>query len=165
MTEQQISLDTYFRQNFFEPQTKNYTPPQPMASPFTDWFLHGSNLLKIQDLLTKTLRDRVDNQNLPLVEFSDSIVASLMTFAVQYRAAEPNANMINYANYSFASQFLEQNEGNYYQKAFWDRWCKQGIPDPNNIPLPISRENTDYSAEIDTYTLTSPNMYSSFPRF
>ena len=59
----------------------------------------------------------------------------------------------------------DQNEGRYFETAFWKRWCSQGLPDPNNIPLPLAAEYTDYTVETDGYMLNNPNGYKKFPHW
>lgn len=125
---------------------------------FARVFLHGVNLRRVQHMMTAQLRERTRNPGVPLIEFSDAIVAALMSFAFRYRAVrDVSVSVLEYANRVFADQIADQNEARYFDTAFWKRWCSQGLPDPNNIPLPLAADYTDYTAEIDSYTLTNPN--------
>jgi hypothetical protein len=132
---------------------------------FTDKFLDGHNLLRIQTMLTEQLRSSTKNATLPQVQFTEGILSSLMAFAYQYRLAWENEKVMDYANYVFVQQMAEQNEARYYETAFWKRWCEQGIPDPGNIPLALPAERTDFTAETDSYMLGSPIGYKRYPHW
>lgn len=132
-------------------------------TPFVAAFLDGHNLLRIQHMLTEQLRARTKNPEVPLVQFSDAIVSALMTFAFKYRLAE-NVNMAK-VNHVFVDQVADQNEARYFETAFWKRWCSQGLPDPNNIPLPLAHEFTDFTVETDGYILNNPVGYRKFPHW
>jgi hypothetical protein len=134
-------------------------------SAFIQAFLHGGNLLRIQNLLTEQLRTRIQNPALPVVQFTDALVSQLMDFALTYRLAWENHMVLDFANYAFAEQMLDQNEARFYEAANWQRWCEQGIPDPNNVPLPLPAERTDFTAEIDSYTFANPIGYKKFPHW
>lgn len=133
-------------------------------TPFVRAFLHGTNLLSIQQLLTDSLKQRV-GVDVPLVEFSDAIVSQLMYFAVTYRLIWLTPETLARANSVFVEQFADQNEGRYYETAFWKRWCSQGLPDPNNIPLPLDGDRPDFTVETDGYLLNNPIGYKKYPRF
>ena len=127
------------------------------ATPFARAFLHGENLLRIQHELTGQLRRRTKNDGVPVVQFSDAILSALMTFAFRYRDTPVYGDVVPRASRVFVDEFADQNEARYFESAFWRRWCSQGLPDPNNIPLPLAPDFTDYTVETDAYTLTNPN--------
>ena len=134
-------------------------------TPFVNTFLHGENLLRIQEVLTAQLRQRTKNAQVPTIQFSDAILSALMTFAYKYRLTVLSPGVLENANHVFADQLADQNEGRYFETAFWKRWCSQGLPDPNNIPLPLAAEYTDYTVETDGYMLNNPNGYKKFPHW
>jgi hypothetical protein len=134
-------------------------------TPFVRRFLHGANLLLIQAMLTENLRDRIGLDTMPTVQFSNSILSHLMYFAEKYRESWDTDEVIARANATFVEQFADQNEGRYYETAFWKRWCSQGLPDPNNVPLPLQGDRPDFTAEIDSYMLGNPNGLKVFPRW
>lgn len=135
---------------------------------FTDAFLNGKNLIVIQRMLTQNLRRATRNPSLPLVQFTENLLSALLQFAFKYRLAWGNENTLQYANYTFVEQLSEQNESHFYENAFWKRWCEQGIPDPNNIPLPTPGDRTDFTTQTDGYMLSNPIggmiEYRYFPR-
>lgn len=148
-----VSLLAFFIQEFEE------------DTPFVNTFLHGKNLLRIQQLLTAQLRQRTKNAQVPTIQFSDAILSALMTFAYKYRLTVLSPGVLENANKVFVDQLADQNEGRYFETAFWKRWCSQGLPDPNNIPLPLAAEYTDYTVETDGYMLNNPNGYKKFPHW
>ena len=148
-----VSLLAFFIQEFEE------------DTPFVNTFLHGKNLLHIQQLLTAQLRQRTKNAQVPTIQFSDAILSALMTFAYKYRLTVLSPGVLENANKVFVDQLADQNEGRYFETAFWKRWCSQGLPDPNNIPLPLAAEYTDYTVETDGYMLNNPNGYKKFPHW
>jgi len=132
-------------------------------TPFIHEFLGLPNLARIQILLTRQLGEVVDNQDVELVGWSQLLLEAAKTFAVQYKLVEPTQANIMKANYVFSKQMLPQNEARYYETAFWRRWCAQGIPDPNNIPLPLAPERTDFTTQTSDYMLSNPIGYTRFP--
>lgn len=133
-------------------------------SPFVRAFLDGQNLLVLQDMLTESLKQRVE-ADVPKIEFSDAILNQFMYFALTYRLTYLTPETLARANQVFVEQFADQNEGRYYETAFWKRWCSQGLPDPNNIPLPLDGDRPDFTVETDAYVLNNPIGYKQFPRW
>lgn len=127
-----------------------------VSEPFTEAFLGGANLRRIQNELTVKMRQVTGNGTLPVVEFSDGILDGLMTMAYMYRLALLNVETLWYANLSFVESMIPSMEARYHESAAWNRWTAQGIPDPNNIPLPLPRDSTDFTAETDVYMLSDP---------
>lgn len=127
-------------------------------------FLDGRNLLILQDMLTESLKQRVEADVLK-IEFSDAILSQFMYFALTYRLSYLTPETLARANQVFVDQFADQNEGRYYETAFWKRWCSQGLPDPNNIPLPLDGDRPDFTVETDSYVLNNPIGYKQFPRW
>ena len=136
-----------------------------MDTPFVRAFLDGKNLLTIQSLLTNQLRERIGSSTVPLVEFSEGLLSSLMAFARNFRLGPATPIVIHRANVSFAEQNADANEGRFYETAFWKRWCTQGIPDPNNIPLPLVGDKPDFTVETDSYVLNNPIGYAKYPHW
>lgn len=133
-------------------------------TPFVRAFLDGRNLLQIQKMLTDSLSKRVEAE-VPRIGFSDAILSQLMYFAVTYRLTWLTPQTLARANQVFVDQFGDQNEGRYYESAFWKRWCSQGLPDPNNIPLPLDGDRPDFTVQTDAYVLNNPIGYKRYPRF
>ncbi len=136
---------------------------EKMLPNFVATFLSDINLSAIQTLLTHQLRVTTDNPMIPVVEWSAAITDALLAFADRYRTSPSTPQVVAYANFAFADQMLSQNETRYYESAFWRRWCEQGVPDPNNIPLPLQRERTDFTVETSSYMLSDPVNYLRFP--
>lgn len=147
-----VSLVDYFTKEF------------EVDTPFTRAFLHGKNLLVLQAMLTTSLQQRVETE-VPPIGFSDAIISQLMNFALTYRETWATPESLARANAVFVEQFADQNEGRYYETAFWKRWCSQGLPDPNNIPLPLDGDRPDFTVETDAYILNNPIGYKKYPRW
>lgn len=134
-------------------------------TPFVRAFLSGENLLRIQELLTAQLRERIGTPTVPVVEFSEGLLSSLMAFARNFRLSPGTPIVVQRANASFAEQNADANEGRFYETAFWKRWCTQGLPDPNNIPLPLVGDKPDFTVETDGYVLNNPIGYAKYPHW
>jgi hypothetical protein len=130
---------------------------------FTQAFLSPANINTIQDILTHQLSSVTENPDMPRVEMTAALSTAAELFAEQYRAVPPSAVALLNANLQFSEQMLSQNEARYYETTFWRRWCSQGIPDPNNIPLPLAPERADFTIETDDYMLSNPIRYTNFP--
>lgn len=144
----------------------NYMYPNQVgeiASAFAQEFLSPVNIEKIQVIMTTQLGQTVGNPNIYLVEMTDALMSAAVLFADQYRGVIPTDDVLMRANLVFSDQMLSQNETRYYETAFWRRWCYQGIPDPNNVPLPLAPERTDFTTETDGYMLSNPIGYTNFP--
>lgn len=127
-----------------------------VSTPFTETFLSGQNMLVIQTGLTQKLRQLTRNAQLTPVEFTDAVIDALMTTAHTYRLAILNIDTLAYANLTLIDNLMPSLETRYYESAVWKRWGAQGIPDPNNIPLPIPPDTNDFTAETDSYMLSDP---------
>jgi hypothetical protein len=138
--------------------------PDIVSTPFTVAFLHPHNLTKILHIMTVQLGEVTQNPDIFPVEMSDSIGDAAQHFAFRYRETMPTEDVMARANLVFAEQLLSQNESRYHETAFWRRWCEQGIPDPNNIPLPLAPERTDFTTQTDGYMLSNPIRVQSYPR-
>lgn len=130
---------------------------------FASEFLSPANLSQIQQIMTIQLIQVTENPQMPLVEWTPALLAAAEAFASQYRTVPARSDLISKSNLVFADQMLSQNETRYNETAFWRRWCAQGIPDPNNIPLPLPSERTDFTIETDGYMLSNPIGYHNFP--
>ena len=144
-------------QQYYAGEFNNTLPDFPAS------MLSTENMALIQQLLGAQLSRVTENPALPEVQWTAALVDALVEFAHQYRLALPTAPTLAEANFAFADQMLSQNEARYYETAFWRRWCEQGIPDPNNIPLPLEPERTDFTVETSNYMLSDPIGYRRFP--
>ena len=133
-----------------------YRQESGISTLFTETFLGGHNLLVIQAGLTKQLRKLTNNPQLPTVQFTDAVLDGLMTTAHTYRQAILNNDTLAYANLTFIENIMPSMEARYHEAAVWNRWTAQGIPDPNNVPLPIPPDTNDFTAETDSYMLSDP---------
>jgi len=133
-----------------------------LLSPFVACFLSDANLNTLQIMLSSQLRTQVQNPNLPVIQWTAGLLHDLIAFANMFvlspGSAAPEANLL------FADQQLPQHESRYYETAFWQRWRQQGIPDPNNIPLPLQSDRNEFSLETSNYTLSDPYGYRRFPQ-
>jgi hypothetical protein len=143
----------------------NYNYPQQTGSvsAFTQAFLSAANIKRLQHIMTTQLSQVTGNNDMYLVEMTEGLVSAAELFAEQYRAVIPTEDVLFTANLVFSDQMLSQHETRYYETAFWRRWCSQGIPDPNNVPLPLAPERTDFTIETDGYMLSNPVRYTNFP--
>lgn len=132
-------------------------------TPYASVFLASPTLNSIQDALTFQLRHATGNPDVLRVELTDLLQSALLDFAYRYRDVAPTPATIRTSVSQFASELLSQNETRYYETAFWRRWCSQGFPDPNNIPLPLAPERTDFTVETSDYILSNPVAYRNFP--
>jgi len=127
-------------------------------------FLSVMNLSTLSSLMTTQLREATENPLIPMVDWSDALLDAVLVFAHQYRISPATPQVMAYANFAFADQMLSQHESRYLETAFWRRWCEQGIPDPNNMSLPLEPERTDFTVETAGYMLSDPTGYRRFPR-
>jgi len=144
----------------------NYLYPQQtggVTSAFTQAFLSPPNLERVQYIMTTQLSQATENPDLYLIEMTAALLSAAELFAEQYHGVMPTDEVLFKANLVFADQMLSQNEARYYETAFWRRWCSQGIPDPNNVPLPLAPERTDFTIQTDDYMLSNPVRYTNFP--
>ena len=141
----------------------NYDSRYEYVSAFASEFLHPVNLDKILRIMTHQLGRVTENPEVFMVELTAGITEAARQFAYQYRTVIPTVDVLAKANMVFADQMLEQNEARYYETAFWRRWCAQGIPDPNNISLPLAPERTDFTTQTDDYMLSNPIGYHNYP--
>jgi len=146
-----MNIQTYYTEEFGE------TPA------FVQVFLADINMLAIQTLLTTQLRSAVDNATIPTMAWTNGLTAALLNFAYTYRSTPPTPQAVAYANWVFADQMLAAHETLYDETTFWNRWCEQGLPDPNNIPLPLGSEKSDFTVETSSYILSDPIGYQRFP--
>jgi len=132
-------------------------------TPYASALLSSPTLHSIQDVLTTQLSHATGNPDVLRIELTDLLQSALLDFAYRYRDVMPTPSIIHKSVNQFASEMLSQNETRYYETAFWRRWCSQGFPDPNNIPLPLAPERTDFTVETSDYILSNPVAYHNFP--
>ena len=130
---------------------------------FVSVFLSDVNLSALSTLMTTQLRDATANPRLPMVQWSDALLEAVCAFADRYRTSPATPQVVAYANFAYADQMLSQNESRVYESAFWSRWCEQGLPDPNNVPLPLESERTDFTVETSGYMLSESIGIQRFP--
>ena len=134
------------------------------GTPFTNMFLSGQNLINIQLELSE-LVNQESGQNGDLVEFSEALIGGLIYFASKFKKSEVSNQTLSNANKMFVNMYApgmvwEKNQGN-----FWKRWCDEGIPDPNTIPLPMQPEKRDMELETSGYYLSYPWGTPTYPRW
>lgn len=144
-------VQTFYSQNFGD------LPPFPAA------FLDNLNLNVLQTLMTMQLRESTGNPVIPTLPWTEAHLEALVSFAYRYRTSEATEQLLTYANWVFVDQMASQNETHYLESCTWQRWCAQGIPDPNNMPLPLSSERTDYTVDTSDYILSDSIGYRTLP--
>ena len=142
---------------------KKYALEMGGMTPYAHAFLASPVLNAIQDALTSQLQHATGNPDVLPVELTELIQSALMDFALRYREVMPTPDIIRQSVANFADEMATQNETRYYETAFWRRWCSQGFPDPNNVPLPLAPERTDFTIETSDYMLSHPVSYRNFP--
>ena len=136
-----------------------------MKTPFTEAFLDGAHLLKLQHLLTVALRYTSGCDSAPLVPFSELLVARLIEFTNKFKHVAPYPQQMKITDEMFIREYIDNMvwDENYGQ--FWKRWCSEGIPDPNNIPLPEYGDKRNQTLELTNYMLSHPFGTERLPRY
>jgi hypothetical protein len=132
---------------------------------FTNAFLSGPNLLDIQVELTALVNKQSGQPGAPLVTFSDALIGGLLYFSSKFRNSHIDKQVLSNANTMFINMYApgmvwEENQGN-----FWKRWCADGIPDPNTIPLPMQPDKRDMQLETSGYHLSYPWGTENYPKW
>lgn len=135
------------------------------ATPFTRSFLDDRHLLQLQQQLTVALRYTSGNPSAPVVPFSELLVARIIDYAKKMKHVQPSPQQMRMVDDMFVARYVDDMtwESNY--KQVWNRWCAEGIPDPNNIPLPIYGDKRDMTLDVSNYSLSHPFGTEFLPRY
>jgi hypothetical protein len=135
---------------------------------FTRAFLDGRNLLRIQAMLTDAVRKDTGLPAAAKVPFDEQLLSELMAFAQKFDSANGDAETVERVNNIFVfDRFEGQRDGRVWdanQANFFQRWQRDGAPDPANVPLPISVAREDTVDDPSSYLLTHP-WGKPIPRF
>jgi hypothetical protein len=131
---------------------------------FTRAFLSGSNLLLIQEMLTAFVRSATGLPS-PQVAFSDAILGGLISFATEFAEGNDQELTILTSNEMFVEMYAPGLIWDTNYDNSWKRWCRDGIPDPANIPLPKPADRRDMSLETSAYRLSHPWGTAEYPRW
>ncbi len=135
------------------------------ATQFTLVFLSDRHLLHLQHMLTVALRYTSGNDSAPTVPFSELLVARLIEFTKQFQGVVPHPQQLRIADEMFMKLYIDNMAWDENYGAFWKRWCSEGIPDPNNIPLPLYGDKRDLEVDTSNYTLSHPFGSPFLPRY
>lgn len=138
---------------------------QYAGTPFTKVFLSDRHLLQLQHMLTVSLRYTSGNPSAATVPFSELLVGRLIEFAKQYKDVVPLPAQMKMADEMFMNLYIDNMAWDENYGAFWKRWCAEGIPDPNNIPLPLYGDKRDLEVDTSNYTLSHPFGSPFLPRY
>lgn len=122
---------------------------------FTDAFLQGANLASMQKDLAYMVFLQTHIRT-PPIQFDEGLLNSLMMFARTHKSTRVSKTSLQNANKMFMRSVVDGLvwEANYSD--FYGRWCSDGIPDPNNIPLPLPAGKTDMTVDTSPITMTHP---------
>lgn len=138
---------------------------QYRSTPFTMAFLSDKHLLQLQHMLTVALRFTSGNESAPTVPFSELLVARLIQFTKQFDEVIPHVPQMRIADEMFINEYIDNMAWDENYGAFWKRWCSEGIPDPNNIPLPLYGDKRDLEVDTSNYQLSHPFGSPFLPRY
>lgn len=122
---------------------------------FTRAFLSGENILLLQTMFSDAVRQGTGNPAIN-VQFTESLLGGIMHYATKYRLVQLYPGTLMSINKEFV---LKWQNGMVYDAnmgAVYNRWCEDGIPDPNNIPLPIATGKRNLTLDTSTYMLSDP---------
>jgi hypothetical protein len=134
-------------------------------TPFSLVFLSGQHLLQLQQMLTVSLRYNSGNPDAPLVPFSDLLIARLIEFCSKFDQVTPHPAQMRITDEMFIREYMDNMTWDENYGSFWKRWCAEGIPDPNNIPLPIYGDKREMAVESSNYMLSHPFGTERLPRY
>ena len=124
---------------------------------FEVYFLSESNLNLLQSLLTKQLQYAVGSELLAeTVVWDEALLSILFDFVYKRNHIPVSADTLDTARSEFVSESLGVIETQHYNRAHWRRWCTQGVPDPNNMPLPVETTRPDTTVDVSSYLLSAP---------
>lgn len=134
------------------------------ATPMTRAFLHGSNLLRVQKMLTRATEADTSLAQAAPQPFTEQILSELMTFAKEYDTANPTADSVMKLNELFVTNLRDGLVWNTNGENFYRRWQKDGAPDPTNMPYARQPDREERNADMSAYMLTDP-WGQRIPRF
>lgn len=147
------------------PSLSEFYHTQYPGTPFTKVFLSDKHLLQLQHMLTVALRYTSGNPSAPVVPFSELLVGRLINFAQKFKDVVPLPTQMKMADDMFTNLYIDNMAWDENYGAFWKRWCAEGIPDPNNIPLPLYGDKRDLEVDTSNYTLSHPFGSPFLPRY
>jgi hypothetical protein len=147
------------------PSLSEFYHTQYATTEFTLAFLNDRHLLHLQHLLTVALRYTSGNDSVALVPFSELLLGRLIKFATQFQHVVPHAQQMRIADEMFISEYIDNMTWDENYGSFWKRWCAEGIPDINNIPLPLYGDKRDLEVDTSNYALSHPFGTSFLPRY
>ena len=147
------------------PSLSEFYHTQYPTTDFTLAFLSDRHLLHLQHLLTVALRHTSGNDNAAVVPFSELLVARLIKFAQQFQYVNPQPQQMRVADEMFINEYIDNMTWDENYGAFWKRWCAEGIPDVNNIPLPLYGDKRDMEVDTSNYALSHPFGTPFLPRY
>ena len=134
------------------------------ATPMTRAFLHGRNLLRVQAMLTRAIETDTSLVQPAPQPFTDQILSELMTFAKAYETATPTPDSVMKLNELFVTGLRDGLVWNTNGENFYQRWPKDGAPDPLNMPYATQPDREERNADMSAYMLTDP-WGQRIPRF
>lgn len=135
------------------------------STPFSIAFLSGSHLLQLQHMLTVALRFQSGNPDAPTVPFSELLIARIIEFCNKFALVTPHPAQMRITDEMFIREYIDNLVWDENYGSFWSRWVAEGIPDPNNIPLPIYGEKRNMTVETSNYMLSHPFGTEKLPRY
>ena len=135
-------------------------------SPFSHVFLDGRNLRTIQAMLTEEVRLGTGTRDVPVVDLTVDLLSKLIQFAYDMRLVVATTESLQRSNLMFVKMHSDSLVHDANMGKFFRRWCTDGIPDPNNVPLPISAgDSIDMTLDTSSYRLSHPYGMKHRPRF
>ena len=120
---------------------------------FTRLFLSGENMQAIREMLTRAVRSGTADKTVT-VRFTESLLGGLLEWATKYRLVGRDA--LPYVNSQFVLKWQNAMVYDCNMGTVYNRWCVEGIPDPNNIPLPIATGKRNMTLDTSAYMLSHP---------
>lgn len=150
------------------------TPPDVLAlyrsefgtpTTFVEAFLHPTNLVHIQMLEDVQLANAIPGATIH-TPWNAAMQWSLVVFAHQYASLSNTIENVVACAAGFATSRRSVNETLYTQQQFYTRWKEQCIPDPNNVPLPMSTRPPEKQVDVSEYLLSNhPAGYKYLPQY
>jgi hypothetical protein len=102
---------------------------QRQHTPLTRAFLHGSNLLAIQRMLTQAVRAE-SGLRVPEQPFSEQVLSELQEVAFQHREAEASGQVVSNLNNWFVNRMVDGLVADANRDNAYGRYLMEGFPDP-----------------------------------
>ena len=123
---------------------------------FSNAFLSEHSLAKILQMLQENMF-KITQDARYRVEFTEQIIGYLIYYMKSFKVAHLSQYTLERVQRAFVSDMSHILETEYLESKTWGRYCEQGIPDPNNIPLPETDGNSENVVLTDGYILTHPH--------